>query len=310
MHSVAHFEDISYHIRRTLLSAKYSVKICVAWINGNIYNKIFQELNARGVNIEIIYNNDYINAKIPIIQLDKMLLFPVSPRLRSALMHDKFCIIDDEILITGSFNWSINAKNSFENIVIIHHDYKLIKQFLHEFEDLKNHFYYIQQNIQYKQRCTQCNSYTYNLGIFREEEEEGKYSDSVVQIWQICYANQHTVLISERDEQFIHSWLLEDDIDDFYNEENEYNKEIMLAELNSERNKTISIQNYFNSNHNVPMHAIGQKVLTNSTQHYKWNEAPDWEIKIIWRDMYFRKIIPSELYNDEQIENIIENYNY
>lgn len=84
----------------------------------------------------------------------------------------------------------------------------------------------------------------------------------------------------------------------------------MLAELNSERNKTISIQNYFNSNHNVPMHAIGQKVLTNSTQHYKWNEAPDWEIKIIWRDMYFRKIIPSELYNDEQIENIIENYNY
>ena len=45
MHSVAHFEDISYHIRRTLLSAKYSVKICVAWINGNVYNKIFQELN-------------------------------------------------------------------------------------------------------------------------------------------------------------------------------------------------------------------------------------------------------------------------
>ena len=94
MHSVAHFEDISYHIRRTLLSAKYSVKICVAWINGNVYNKIFQELNARGVNIEIIYNNDRINVKTPIIKLDKMLLFPVLPRLSSALMHDKFCIID------------------------------------------------------------------------------------------------------------------------------------------------------------------------------------------------------------------------
>ncbi len=308
MQSIAYFEDISYHIRKVLLSAKYSVKICVAWINGNIYNKIFRELNARGVNIEIIYNNDHINANTPVIQLNKMLLFPVLPRLRSALMHDKFCIIDDEILITGSFNWSTNARNSFENIVIIYHDYKLIKQFLHEFEDLKNHFYYVQQNIPYKQKCTQCNSNTYNLGIFREEE--GKYSDSVVQIWQICYANQHTKLISEQDEQFIHSWLLENDTDDFNDDENEYNKEIMLAELNSERKKTIEIQNYFKSSHNVPMHAIGQKILTNSTQHYKWNEAPDWEIKIIWRDMYFRKIIPSELYNDEQIENIIENYNY
>ena len=216
--------------------------------------------------------------------------------------------LDDEILITGSFNWSINAKNSFENIVIIYQDYKLIKQFLHEFEDLKNHFYYVQQNIPYKQKCTQCNSNTYNLGIFREEE--GKYSDSVVQIWQICYANQHTKLISEQDEQFIHSWLLENDTDDFNDDENEYNKEIMLAELNSERKKTIEIQNYFKSRLLGNIYAIGQKVLTNSTQHYKWNEAPDWEIKIIWRDMYFRKIIPSELYNDEQIENIIENYNY
>ena len=308
MNSVAYFEDISYHIRTTLLSAKYSVKVCVAWINGNIYNPIFQELNNRGVNIEIIYNHDYTNAKTPIIKLDKMKLFPVRPRLRSALMHDKFCIIDDEILITGSFNWSITAKNHFENIVIIYQDYSLIKQFLHEFEDLKNHFYYIQNNVQYNQRCTQCNSNTYNLGIFREEE--GKYSDSVVQIWQICYANQHTTLLSEQDEQFIHSWLLENDIDDFYDEENEYNKEIMLTELNSERKKTLEIQNYFNSNHNVPMHAIGHKFSTNSMEHYKWGEEPDWEIKIIYRDMYFRKMIPSELYNDEQIEKIIENYNY
>jgi len=308
MNSIAYFEDISYHIRTTLLAAKYSVKICVAWINGNIYNPIFQELNNRGINIEIIYNDDYTNAKTPIIKLDKMKLFPVKPRLKSALMHDKFCIIDDEILITGSFNWSITARNHFENIVIIYQDYSLIKQFLHEFEDLKNHFYYIQNNVQYKQRCTQCHSNTYNLGIFREEE--GKYSDSVVQIWQICYAHQHTTLVSEQDEQFIHSWLLENDIDDFYDEEDEYNKEIMLAELNSERKKTLEIQNYFNLNHNVPMHAIGHKFLTNSMEHCKWNEEPVWEIKIIYRDMYFRKMIPSELYNDEQIEKIIENYNY
>jgi len=308
MNSIAYFEDINYYIRTALLSSKSSVKICVAWINGTIYNSIFQELNSRGVNIEIIYNNDFINARTPIIPLNNISLYPVKARLRHALMNDKFCIIDNEILITGSFNWSINARNSFENIVIIKKDYNLIKQFLHEFEDLKNHFNYIEQNKHYKMKCTQCNSNTYNLGIFREEE--GLYSDSVVQIWQICYANQHARLISERDEQFIHSWLLENQNDYLDDEILEYNKETMLEEFKLERKKSFEIQNYFNNNHKTPIHALGYKFLNNSNEHYKWGEDAEWEIKIIWRDMYFRKIIPSELYNDGQIENIIENYNY
>lgn len=35
-------------------------------------------------------------------------------------MHNKYAIIDDEIVITGSFNWSNHAiKNNNENLIIL-----------------------------------------------------------------------------------------------------------------------------------------------------------------------------------------------
>ncbi|PHP91278.1 hypothetical protein CBF17_024185, partial [Pantoea agglomerans] len=51
-------------------------------------------------------------------------------------MHHNFCIIDDATLITGSYNWSSSAAYHYENIVIIKNDFKLIRQFKHEFTDL------------------------------------------------------------------------------------------------------------------------------------------------------------------------------
>jgi len=35
-------------------------------------------------------------------------------------MHNKYAIIDDEYVITGSFNWTDHAiKNNYENLIIL-----------------------------------------------------------------------------------------------------------------------------------------------------------------------------------------------
>lgn len=34
------------------------------------------------------------------------------------MMHQKFCIIDRKIVINGSYNWSKNAKNNHENVIV------------------------------------------------------------------------------------------------------------------------------------------------------------------------------------------------
>ena len=55
-------------------------------------------------------------------------------------MHHKFCIIDDSILFTGSYNWTYYAESrNFENIVKFEES-NLIKQYIEEFELLREEF--------------------------------------------------------------------------------------------------------------------------------------------------------------------------
>ena len=53
-----------------------------------------------------------------------------------AHMHNKFCLIDDKFLITGSFNWTTQAvKYNQENIIITDSN-DLVSKYVHEFERL------------------------------------------------------------------------------------------------------------------------------------------------------------------------------
>lgn len=61
MSANVYFEDIQYDIINLLRSSQASVKICVPWINAQIHTPIFHEISSRGVNVEVIYNNDHTN---------------------------------------------------------------------------------------------------------------------------------------------------------------------------------------------------------------------------------------------------------
>lgn len=55
-------------------------------------------------------------------------------------MHNKFAIIDDEIVMTGSFNWTTQAvKSNQENVIFIQNE-NLAKIYAEEFEKLWNSF--------------------------------------------------------------------------------------------------------------------------------------------------------------------------
>lgn len=57
-----------------------------------------------------------------------------------SLMHNKFVIIDQKILMTGSYNWTARAtKANQENVVIIENDF-LIQSFTEEFNKLWKKF--------------------------------------------------------------------------------------------------------------------------------------------------------------------------
>jgi cardiolipin hydrolase len=51
-------------------------------------------------------------------------------------MHHKFVIVDKKVLITGSFNWTVQAvKSNNENVLMIQNE-QLVKEYVKEFDEL------------------------------------------------------------------------------------------------------------------------------------------------------------------------------
>ena len=56
-------------------------------------------------------------------------------------MHNKFCVIDYNTVITGSYNWSYKAESNFENVIITSNDTTLAEQFIAEFNHIRKRYY-------------------------------------------------------------------------------------------------------------------------------------------------------------------------
>lgn len=141
---VAYFENIHLQIIHHIENAQSDIKICVAWFTDfEIYSKLVSKLK-EGLNIEVIVANHKFNKKSR-VDFKEFLKFNgkvgyignLNDGSRDSFMHNKFCIIDSNIVITGSYNWSFKARMNDENILIIKDNKSLTNQFENKFVDLK-----------------------------------------------------------------------------------------------------------------------------------------------------------------------------
>lgn len=143
----AYFENIHLQIIHHIQNAKSDIKICVAWFTDyEIYSKLVDKLK-EGLNIEVIVANHKFNKKSRVDFKDFLkykgkvgYIGNLDDSSRDSFMHNKFCIIDNNVVITGSYNWSFKARMNDENILIIQDDSLLTKQFENKFFDLKPQF--------------------------------------------------------------------------------------------------------------------------------------------------------------------------
>lgn len=137
-HCEAYFDNIQEIILNHISNAKHSLKIAMAWFtNPLIFNRLLRACN-RGVEVTLLINNDLINNRANGLPFNKLIqaganLYIAEP---PKLIHNKFCIIDDQIVIDGSYNWTILAeKNNDENIVVIENG-NVIGSFIDAFKQL------------------------------------------------------------------------------------------------------------------------------------------------------------------------------
>ena len=129
-------DECLHRIRRLISESRRSLDICVFTITDNRIVQRLEEAKARGVKIRIISdNNKAMDLGSDLTHLAKS---GIDCRLdrTAAHMHHKFAIADQDLLLTGSYNWTRSAATeNDENIVIINNP-QLLRSFTKKFEEL------------------------------------------------------------------------------------------------------------------------------------------------------------------------------
>jgi hypothetical protein len=128
------FENIAERIEEEINKSQKDIYLAVAWFtNKNLFNSLVKK-SQEGVKIILVISDNEINRNSSInyndIQKGESKFFWIGGD--KSFMHNKFCIIDDYVVITGSYNWSYKAETNFENVVITTGDGELATQFKKE----------------------------------------------------------------------------------------------------------------------------------------------------------------------------------
>ncbi len=153
MQTEALFSNIADRISTELSQAESSIYIAVAWLtNRDLFNILVDKAKS-GVTVQLLLSNDEINQNSSLdfsrLKIGNSVAYLVGDGKRD-LMHNKFCVIDRRVVITGSYNWSYKAeKNNHENIVITTDDFELADQFIAQFKQIRDNYFAHQEALEF-----------------------------------------------------------------------------------------------------------------------------------------------------------------
>ena len=137
----AYFSDIRNRIIPCLDNATNKIQVAMAWFTSKeLFEALINALN-RNVDVELILLDNAINYMYYAPDFNE--LINAGGKLRIAgpevgFMHHKFCVIDDSLVITGSYNWTYYAETrNVENIVISDNS-DIVMLYSAEFQRLQN----------------------------------------------------------------------------------------------------------------------------------------------------------------------------
>lgn len=131
----AHFKGIQDKILNALEEAKVSILLAMSWFTNDVLLKKLVQKQNEGIEVRVIIFDDGINEKygVDMTPLNAVRRIKGS---RGGVMHDKFCIINNQVVITGSYNWTVNAETRNDENVTIQRDPKSATDFSVKFNEL------------------------------------------------------------------------------------------------------------------------------------------------------------------------------
>lgn len=141
METQAYFSGIRDAIVQRLDAAKENVLVAVAWLTDRTLFEALVSCQRRGITVSLAVLDDRINRQSSIAwerltALGGRLCWIPEGTARAGSLHHKFCLIDNDTVINGSFNWTYRASSADENIIVIQGDSDFAEQFHRAFMHL------------------------------------------------------------------------------------------------------------------------------------------------------------------------------
>lgn len=133
--SAVEFKNIEKKILDALDEAIATIDVSVAWFTNVTLQKKLLEKKNDGCKVRIMIDANHTNQKHG-VDLNPFEHKAIKAE-RNGIMHHKFCVIDNNITIHGSYNWTTNAetKNN-EEISVDKNDVKKASAYTKEFNRL------------------------------------------------------------------------------------------------------------------------------------------------------------------------------
>ena len=136
---IAFFNQIKNQIIPLLNNANEEVVIAMAWFTSNDLFQTLIKCRERGVKVELVLLDNATNFMYYAPDFNQLIekggILRIAP-LEYGFMHHKFCVIDNSVVITGSYNWTYYAETrNIENIVITDNK-DIVSQYKKEFDSL------------------------------------------------------------------------------------------------------------------------------------------------------------------------------
>jgi HKD family nuclease len=133
--SISKFDEIESSVITCFNEAKYSINLCMAWFtNKSILVKLL-ERKEQGVKIRIIIDENFTNKQYG-VDLSGFESKAMKGQ-NGGTMHSKFCVIDNNTTILGSYNFTKRAEvSNDENITIRRNDTDFASDYSKQFDKM------------------------------------------------------------------------------------------------------------------------------------------------------------------------------
>lgn len=130
----AYFDNIETQVIRALDGARVSIHVAMAWFtNQKIADKLVEKFK-EGLDVKVVCFDDHTNSKFG-VDIDGI-PYKAIRGTRGGTMHNKFCIIDNQVVLSGSYNWSVNAEKKNNENAAVWYDYERASDYSVEFRKL------------------------------------------------------------------------------------------------------------------------------------------------------------------------------